>query len=455
MLDLVQAVLTAVLLLLCFQGKGAHGVFIALWLLLPALRLAVCARYRERWRRRWREESERFRLGGIFRWIVLPTALLAMANGRSGALSSFDNVGTQMTAVALVSYGSLDVFPLTDEAKAGRKSCREGGDFSYGLRCTERGLFSSYPLALVVPAVPVYALARLFEGDYHSAEPQWRLAKWTAAWLGAWCVGIVFAMLVRVYGNRTALWTAAFLAVGSAVASTLTQGLWTHDGVVLGSLMALAFPVPWLGGLGIAWALASRLTALAFVAPFFLWLFWARPKRAAATLAWAAAFLLPWAWLYHALYGTPLGPQLSQGTLYAFSWAGLVAGTLGLLFSPSRGLLVYQPWLLCLAWVKKPLEREWVWITAAMGVLLFAIVAPWPQWHGGMSWGSRLLSEWVPFLALVAASGIDRMRPRVLLPVFVVSLLVHAVAVYGNGTAWKYGEDRWWLWTDAPFLKWL
>ena len=109
--------------------------------------------------------------------------------------------------------------------------------------------------------------------------------------------------------------------------------------------------------------------------------------------------------------GSPFGPSVEQATRGIWS-ADLFASLLGVLVSPGRGLLVYQPWLLlALAPLvprlrrrpnvaRSPEPRGWVACCVAVIALYLILVSAWSCWWGGHCWGSRLASEVVPLGAL-------------------------------------------------------
>ena len=88
----------------------------------------------------------------------------------------------------------------------------------------------------------------------------------------------------------------------------------------------------------------GRGMRLQLVAAFGLWLLGRDPRRALKFGLAAAVGLLPWMLFYLLAYGTPLGPAQSQ--MAAGGWrTDLLEPLAGVLFSPGRGLFVYQPWV--------------------------------------------------------------------------------------------------------------
>src|SRR5262249_35716621 len=137
--------------------------------------------------------------------------------------------------------------------------------------------------------------------------------------------------------------------------STVGQALWQHGGVIFFTLLALLLEhrqarhgsvgLTLLEGGACALMLACRLSSGLFVLALGGWVLVRSPRRAVLLAAATALAFAPWAWLHWSIYGSALGP--SSGVFGAAFWPGAVGSSLaGVLLSPSRGLLVYQPWLL-------------------------------------------------------------------------------------------------------------
>jgi hypothetical protein len=116
----------------------------------------------------------------------------------------------------------------------------------------------------------------------------------------------------------------------------------------------------------------------------------------------------------------------------------------GLLFSPSRGLLVFSPVValaaagLGTAWRNDSKLRWFVAAAAAQ----FAMYSMYSVWWAGHTYGPRYLLDLLPLLVPVAAAGLDTIfRSRILLFVAAVTL-VWSVLATGAG-AFIYPAERW------------
>jgi hypothetical protein len=181
----------------------------------------------------------------------------------------------------------------------------------------------------------------------------------------------------------------------------------------------------------------------------------------------------PWALLNLSIYGTPLGPSTEQASAGLWTASDPTAW-LGVLFSPTHGLAVYQPWLLVgllgaasalrnrMPAPRTALPPGWqAWALATIGLHL-TLVSSWRCWWGGWCWGSRLTSEIVPLAALLALAPIGLLlasaRGRaVVLALAVVSAVVHVPSVYLRQGRWygendRQGDRAHWSWAAPPFL---
>jgi hypothetical protein len=219
--------------------------------------------------------------------------------------------------------------------------------------------------------------------------------------------------------------------------------------------------------------LPCRLSAALFVVPFGTWVVLRTARRVPFLVLGALATFAPWAIFYASVYGTPLGPSTFQ--MAGAYWSTHVWDSLaGVLFSPARGLFVYQPWLLltvgqvALLWSAKrqetfyPVPTCWRAFCLAVIALQVALVSSWYCWWGGHCWGSRLLAEVVPLGALLCVSPValllrQRWGKSLFATLAIGSFLIHASGVYRE-TCWEARVDvdkhpeAFWSWSQAPFL---
>jgi hypothetical protein len=477
----LQVALLVAALAFCLRGKGQHSLWILLGGWLPMARCVADATYRARVRswfaRRW-AELEGFRPASsplpwraVFAWVVLPASLFYLLGNH--AMVEGDSRPVILTAASLVREGDWDI-----------REFLPAGELPYFAQHTHGGVYSSYPSGMVPFTLPVAAAARLLGGNLQSPQVQERLEKFISVWVAGADLALFFLIALHLAGARPAWVTTLLLGTGSVMFTTVGQALWQHGGVIFWALTALLVEFRREAGRAGRWAtalqglacgsmLACRLSSALFVLAFGAWVLLRAPRRALALAAWSAAAFAPWALLYGSIYGSPLGPSVGQVGGFAGP-GGLLEGLAAVLFSPGRGLLVYQPWLwlallACVPALRRPASGfapgpvGWAAFCVAAVLLHLLLISAWGCWWGGHCWGSRLASETVPLLGLlcvrpVAALWQTRAGRGLLLASALAGLLLHAPAVYLRADRWndlyldEHPEGMLWSWRDPPFL---
>jgi hypothetical protein len=177
-------------------------------------------------------------------------------------------------------------------------------------------------------------------------------------------------------------------------------------------------------------------------------------------------------WFGHPLGATPdlesLHPQLHgvDGSLSRDPlWGGL-----GLLFSPSRGLVIFSPIVLVALCSLPRAWREglrgtllWCWIAT---IAQFALYACYSVWWGGYTYGPRYLMDLLPTLIPLAAAGLAVIVQTRVGIVVSSAALAWSVLLAATG-AWCYPQDAWnadpenvdrrherlWDWRDPQFAR--
>ncbi|HUM70524.1 MAG TPA: hypothetical protein PLK31_16955, partial [Chloroflexota bacterium] len=223
---------------------------------------------------------------------------------------------------------------------------------------------------------------------------------------------------------------AAACVLGSTLMSALGTALWAQDFTVLCVSLCLwllvrlennaTFPLlPWLLGVCLFLAYLCRPTTAVFIALVLGFLFF-KHRRTFWPVALTAFFLLVCFSLFsHSEFGLWLPlyylPRQLGGLL---DYSGQQATPLplalyGILLSPSRGLFVYSP-LFLLAILGAFYYRHTVkqhallWLILLWSIAHLLVVARFPNWWGGFSFGPRLLTDMLPGLVLLtffAAQG--------------------------------------------------
>jgi len=324
------------------------------------------------------------------------------------------------------------------------------------IRTREHALASFYPVVTPLLVAPLYAPAALWldgrgwEQPYVDRVAEW-MEKLAASILAAAASVLVFLMLRRE-GNRWALPLALAFAFGTNTWMISSQALWQHgSGELLIALAMLLVLAPasaarlvLLGAVCVLVAANRPPDALiaAAIGLFVVWRNWS-----SAAWLFAGAIVPMAALLYYNLgfmghlaggYGVVKPPvNFFQG-----DWSGLA----GLLVSPTRGLLVFSPFLAfvgvgLMQRLRSPDTRALA-VVLTLAVVGQLVLYAQGDWRSGTSWGPRWLTDVLPILVWMLAPA-----PLVLRPVargIFVAAIAFSVGVQTVGAFWytKTSDER-------------
>jgi hypothetical protein len=420
--------------------------------------------------------APRRRLIGV---IFVVSLALYLSNGR--IVAQVDSGPNSLFPIALLTHGSLTFDGIIDASTSRRPP--------YFVQ-TPDGIVSFYPIAVGLMAVPIYAAPVAIEMAMTSPSPAdwvrfaYHFQKFAAAILAALAVVAFWRLCEAIELSRAvSLGLTAWFALGSEIFSIGAQSLWQHGPGTLAIIGAACAQVRlrtrpssadalllsvWCG-----LAVAIRPTNLLIVAPFAFAALLLRP-RLVLQLALPAAVILALVALYNIhFFADLLGGY--GGFRHRFSLAGVAAGFMGLLFSPSRGLLIYFPASILAVGLLAVKPRMMSNATAAAAIaailLSIAVTSSYSEWWGGYSYGPRLLSEIEPLVLLLIGLAWQNFSVRARRPIAMAcfgvllpySVFVQAVGVY-TVSAWNWtgtpvdimqAPERLWDFADNPILRGL
>ena len=305
--------------------------------------------------------------------------------------------------------------------------------------------FLSLPFVALLDAVGVSTLRN---GRTYDLMAEALLEKLLAALLMATTASVFFEI-----GMRTPLpitWSVVLAiggALGTQIWSSASRTLWSQTWeVFLASCTVLlllqdndrrAHPI-WLATL-LAWMYFVRPTAAVTIAGVTLYLCLFHRRKVATYVIVLSAWMMTFALYWMLAFGQVLPDYYRQGGLLELT---RTAATLpAILISPSRGLLVFVPTVpivLCLvARYWKALDRRLA--TLALGIICgnLLVVASYPAWWGGWSYGPRLLTGTIPWFVLLGALGCRSLaadsRRGAIVPRLGLALMLLAIAINGWG----------------------
>lgn len=374
-----------------------------------------------------------------------------VANGRP--IGSGDTRSTEHVAVSLVSERNLDLdeFPAVTDPFA---------------KTVGSHRVSVYPVLPAIVATPVFlAVTPFFALDEIGSQ---LAGKWSAALLSAMAAALLYRAVSRRHSERAGRIAALVFALGTSVFST-SQALWQHPAVVLFLSLALLFIARgenderWIAraALPLALAAASRYAVAPMVAVVAVGLAARYPRRILGLVAWGAAPVLFVAWYQYTYFGSPWSNAFS-GSASRFSepWGH---GHLALLFSPAKGLFAFTPVaVLAVVGLIRAFRAGERWLAGTLGAAILVhllVVGRWSEWHGGESFGPRLLTDALPLLFLFVPEG--REVAKGLFAVLAgASVAVQLLGAFAYDYRWERlfqraaPNDRSWVWnvSESPIL---
>lgn len=380
--------------------------------------------------------------------LVAVLFLALVANGRP--IGAGDTAAMEHVAASLAGDGDvfLDEFPEVADPFA---------------RTVNGRRVSIYPPLSAFLAAPAFVVAGAFfrlDGAGGAL-----VGKACAAALVALAGGVLaLALERRGHSSRLAAGCAALFVLGTS-AWSVAQALWQHPAALLFVSAALYCLVRAEGddrwaaraGLPLGLALAARHADVAVVVVLAAATALRFPRRIGGLALFAAPAAL-FQLAYGAIaFGSPLGHGFGgAATRFSASWSESLPG---LLVSPGHGLLVFTPLAaVAVAGAVVAARRDRArWLPAAAlaaGLAHLLFVASWGEWHGGDSFGPRLLTGLLPPLFLFLAEGL-RAWPRLGAATAALSVAVQALGAFAYDHRWQrlHREDfetAVWSWPDGP-----
>ncbi len=360
--------------------------------------------------------------------------------------------------------------------------------WAYGVRRIKGQLYTIFPIANAIVALPMVGLATAL--GIHHPGPETTgikgapgLEETIASLLVAITAVLLFQIVSRQAGWARGLAAAMIFAFCTPAWSTASRALWQHGPSMLALTLALALlqrltkgqsagaprTALLLVGLGVTVAAAytirptNAVTVLALTAYVFI----RHRRQSGFYLAGAAVIAAGFLAFNLNLYDSLLPPYFWPTRIT--SSTTLSEALVGNLVSPARGLLVYSPvFALALVGAVMMLKKgHWQLLDCFLAAIVLGhwlVISCFPHWWGGWCYGPRLFSDVIPILILfmVPALSVKTARSWFFVAVVVaISFLMHARGASSAACGrWNFdpvsveaAPDRLWDWSDPPFLR--
>jgi hypothetical protein len=407
--------------------------------------------------------------------LLIGLCCLLVYNANRRAISAGDCYPARYLPFAIWQYHSILLDPIAPVTAQGR------GDTAFWMVPVPDGhIISLYPVVLPVLIAPLYlpAVGYLRLQGWTDARLDHIarvMEKLSASLVAALSASVLYLLLRRRVAAPIALLLTLAYAFGTTTWVISSQALWQHGMaglLVTGALLLLTGPctAPRALAAGLLCGLiaGNRPPDVILAAVLGAYgLFWA--GRRAALLAAAAALPIGLVLLYNLGVADHFAGGYGRVGDASFFQHDLLSGLGGLLFSPTRGLFVFSPFLLflVLVWRHLPSDRGERGLTLAIsvGVVLQVLLYAMTDWRAGISWGPRFLTGLLPLLMWMLAPVVASLR-RFGRTCFLLAVGA-AVAIEAIGAFWYTGAtdsaifagdsgphpmQAAWDWRNAPFV---
>ena len=303
-------------------------------------------------------------------------------------------------------------------------------------QASQAAIYYGYPLGSTFLSMPLlkYYLAKrgmtvVREDGQPNLEAEALLQQRIASRVSAATTALFYVVARFFCPPLLAAVLALGFGLGSPVWSTLSRSLWSHTWMVFWLTAAIALLVwsnrrdvkTWASSIPLGIGLGTALFAIAVTrphgvlsaGPIVLYLLLRDRRMALATILTGGIWMTGYVVASYSVFGVPTPPSVYEpdpidghDVLRRLGW---------LMFSPSRGLLLYCPYLVVLGgWLvvyRKSLRDVGLLIPAALSCGAYvAVFSMYNGWHAGSSYGPRYFSDLIPWFVLVGAMSLDSLR---------------------------------------------
>ena len=252
---------------------------------------------------------------------------------------------------------------------------------------------------------------------------------------------VAAALVVALFGLGRRMgadvWAALLVGIGAVVGTFMlpySKEFFSEPLVVLCLVVAVERWLarkPATAGLAMGLAVLTRPQTLLLV-PVFLFVAW---RRDGVPASWrVTAGLVPGVLAMFAYNAVRFGDPLRFGYQDVGFTTPFLTGARGLLFEPTKSVLLFAPVIVLLPFALRLLWQRDRWtsvlLTANLAIT-FVVAATWFSWHGGWCWGPRLLLPGlIPALAAIGPWASKGSRRMITVLILVAGALVSLPAFF-------------------------
>ena len=335
---------------------------------------------------------------------------------------------------------------------------------------------SKAPIGISIAALPFYIPPILF-GFKLNVSNVVLLGDISAAIISALSVCLLYVALKLLKTNR--VWQiigAVFYGLGTETFSISSRGLWPEGPVELWVLIFLISTIlivnkkynsmftGFITGFSFGMVCIINPPDILLILPLLIWIVYKKSynktrqiKQIFFIFIGSMVTIGPILYYNWKIFGGPFFTGINNSGNFKdmFSFP-LFQGIMGNLFSPSKGLFIYDPlFIFSLAWFinkaknYKILIRDnqyQLYITMMIGVILLITLfySKFFQWSGGYCYGDRYMTDVAPFLTILSISWLndyyEKIKNKILMIVFMTliilfclwSIFLQGIGVYAS-----------------------
>ncbi|MDQ2855398.1 MAG: hypothetical protein M3R68_03650, partial [Acidobacteriota bacterium] len=359
--------------------------------------------------------------------IIFLLAFLVFKSSRMHPIN--DSKYSMMLSQCLIEHHSfqLDHYAVPRPPAVVRDDYVQNGDI-YQIEQVGPHLYYFFPPGSSILSTPFVLVAKAFgistlkpDGSFNLAG-ETKIESLLAAFLMGILAAIFFYMAQLLLLFRYSLLVTLGGALGTQIWSTASRAMFTDTWAVLLLSIVVYFLLacetkqtrlrPALLASLLAWSYFVYPTYAVHVAAISVYLLfilsWRQLVAYVSTgIGWAAVLVL---YSWHN-FGQLLPNYFRPGRLlFGKFWTALP----GNLISPSRGLLIFVPGIIFVAFLlirfRRQLQHERLVVLAISAMVIHLIViSGFDHWWGGHSFGPRLMTAFVPWLVLLSILGLNAM----------------------------------------------
>lgn len=410
--------------------------------------------------------------------ILIGLCCFAIYNANLRSISAGDTYPARYLPFAILQHRTVFLNPVAQVTAQGR------GDGAFWMLHRPDGhIMSLYPIVVPVVVAPLYLPAVEYlhaRGGTNAAldETAKLMEKLAASFVAALSAAFMYLLLRRRTDEGTALLLTIAYALGTTTWGISSQALWQHGVaqllIVLALLMLTApctLPRLLAAGLLLGATGASRPPDVVLGGALGLYaLYWAGRRRALLLTVVASLPMLAVLAYNEHVAGNVFGGYGVIGKAQFFAHP-LLPGIAGILVSPTRGLLLFSPFLIFLAWMGRtfPRDRDERLLTFAMlgAVVVQIVLYAKTDWRSGLSWGPRYMTDLLPLLIWMLVPVVAALRGAMraaFVALVAVSVAIEAIGafayvspldlpIYANDVGYTVHDMRAaWVWRNSPVL---